>query len=657
MISPALLRTVDELTSTWLADVLGRPGLQVDSTTAIGTGQMSQSHRVRFTVDGEPGTVVVKVASADPNSRGTGVGMGAYYREISFYREMAERIGGPLPRCHLAEYDEQDGWFTLVLEDVVGATQGDQIAGCGIEDARAAMLALARLHAPVLGDLALGTEPFLNLPNPLTQDLLAQLLPGFLDRYGDRIAPEHQEVCRRFVAVADAWTAARRPPMGLVHGDFRLDNLLFRDGACTVVDWQTMAWGPAMTDAAYFVGGALTDEDRREHEESLVRLYHDEVLGQGVTGFTWEECWEGYRESTFFGLVMTIVASMVVERTERGDEMFMRWLARNAQQVIDLDAVALLPDADDAVPEPLRPDPEDDGAHAPGPEEWWNESWYFDAVSDAADLGVYTRIGRLPNRDEALFTACVCGPDRPSTMLVGHFPLPALDDPSHAIDVPGLQVEHHCEVPLERYRVTVRGTARSHDDPSAPLRHEEGEPVEIDIDLTWHTAGTPYRWRRGSRYEIPCRVTGTVRVGDEELTLEGPGQRDHSWGTRDWWAVDWMWSGLHLADGTHTHLVTVPRIPGQGMGYVQRDGELTEITVADSSYESRADGLTERAVLDHGPGLPKVTVEPLAWGALRMDAPDGRVSHFPRAMCRVTDEDGREGTGWIEWNRVQGSDA
>jgi hypothetical protein len=29
------------------------------------------------------------------------------------------------------------------------------------------------------------------------------------------------------------------------------------------------------------------------------------------------------------------------------------------------------------------------------------------------------------------------------------------------------------------------------------------------------------------------------------------------------------------------------------------------------------------------------------------------VSHFPRAMCRVTAGDGREGLGWIEWNRNQ----
>ena len=54
-----------------------------------------------------------------------------------------------------------------------------------------------------------------------------------------------------------------------------------------------------------------------------------------------------------------------------------------------------------------------------------------------------------------------------------------------------------------------------------------------------------------------------------------------------------------------------------------------------------------------GPDALELAVEPLAFGALRLEAPDGRLSLFPRAMCRVTSLDGRSGSGWVEWNRVQ----
>jgi hypothetical protein len=142
-------------------------------------------------------------------------------------------------------------------------------------------------------------------------------------------------------------------------------------------------------------------------------------------------------------------------------------------------------------------------------------------------------------------------------------------------------------------------------------------------------------------------------LGEERIALAGPGQRDHSWGARDWWAVDWMWSALHLHDGSHTHAVGLPQMPGYGVGYVQRDGDLKEIDSVLTDELIGPDGLIERARIAIDPGGLALEVEPLAFGALRLEAPDGRLSLFPRAMCRVRAEDGRTGTGWVEWNRVQ----
>src|SRR5262249_47339774 len=153
--------------------------------------------------------------------------------------------------------------------DVAPAVQGDQIAGCDVGQARLALQELASIHAPVFADPQLGATPWLNQDSPLDQALMGQLLAAFLERYGDRVAPEHEEVCRRFVSSLDGWIAARRPPMGLVHGDYRLDNMLFGAPEAprrfAVVDWQTVSWGPVTTDASYFIGGALSVEDRRAH--------------------------------------------------------------------------------------------------------------------------------------------------------------------------------------------------------------------------------------------------------------------------------------------------------------------------------------------------------------------------------------------------------
>lgn len=660
MPDPLLIKYPVDICDRWLSTVLDRD-VTITSIERIGTGQMSQSNRVSFS-SSTPGvtSVIVKQASDDEQSRATGVGMGAYSREVAFYDTLASRIVGPLPACHFAAYDSAEGWFTLVLEDVADAAVGDQIAGCTVAEAHQAMRELARVHAPVFNDLAVGTAKFLNQPNPLNGDLLTALLPGFLERYADRISPEHAAVCSTFVPAADAWSADSRPPLGLVHGDYRLDNLLFGEDGCTVVDWQTVTWGQVMTDAAYFIGGALPPEERREYEESLVRTYYDGLVELGVSNFGWEQCWAEYRRQSFHGLLMAIVASMVVVRTERGDDMFMTWLARVAQQVLDLDALELLP-APAAKPVALRPEPADDSdRHAPGPEPLWNESWYFDVVNAAADIGVYIRLGRLPNQDCSVYTVAIVGPGRPAVMLVDvEAPLPDTDDNTQFIRTEMLRAQQHCVEPLTTFQVTAEGVARSHTDESAPLRDEAGEPVDIAVDLTWQTDGTPYLWRRSTRYEIPCRVTGTVRVGDEVIAIDGPGQRDHSWGARDWWADDWMWSAFHLSDGTHTHAVTIPEIPGFAVGYAQRDGAVTEWESGTSTATSADSGLitsaqiTTAAQLTTGRDELTLDVRPLAFGALRLVAPDGRVTHFPRAMARVTSADGRDGLGWIEWNRNQ----
>ena len=102
---------------------------------------------------------------------------------------------------------------------------------------------------------------------------------------------------------------------------------------------------------------------------------------------------------------------MVVVRTERGDEMFMTWFARNAQQVLDLDAVELLPAAAQRTAAGAASRAADEGRHEPGPEALWNESWYFDAVSDDAALGVYVRLGRLPNQGVASTRPASAAPD------------------------------------------------------------------------------------------------------------------------------------------------------------------------------------------------------------------------------------------------------
>ena len=180
------------------------------------------------------------------------------------------------------------------------------------------------------------------------------------------------------------------------------------------------------------------------------------------------------------------------------------------------------------------------------------------------------------------------------------------------------------------------------------------------MDLAWATDGTPYRYRLTTRYEIPCTVSGSVTVRDTKDTcyrLDAvPGQRDHSWGVRDWWSMDWIWSALHLDDGTHLHGVNIriPGVPPVSVGYAQdRDGNLTELQTVSSKEVFGDNGLPLRATLNLDPGGVTADLDVRGNAPVGLIAVDGRVSQFPRAWVSVSAADGRTGVGWVEWNRNQ----
>ena len=103
--------------------------------------------------------------------------------------------------------------------------------------------------------------------------------------------------------------------------------------------------------------------------------------------------------------------------------------------------------------------------------------------------------------------------------------------------------------------------------------HEAGPGVDLDLDLTWTTDGSAYHYELTTRYEIPCTVAGTVTIDGATITVQGQGQRDHSWGVRDWWAFGWCWCSMRLDDGTRVHLADI-RMPGMPVffGYIQTPG-------------------------------------------------------------------------------------
>ncbi|MFS2291243.1 MAG: hypothetical protein FWJ90_00895 [Actinomadura sp.] len=299
-------------------------------------------------------------------------------------------------------------------------------------------------------------------------------------------------------------------------------------------------------------------------------------------------------------------------------------------------------------------EPADEDLHAPGPEQLWNESYYFDFAAPDGSLAGYVRLGLYPNWNRAWYWAALVGPGRPLIIIADNdAPLP---EPGSAdVRTRTYTGTQRITEPFGPALVTLDGTAAVADDPTAAYGDlASAETTRLTFDLRWDTVSGVYPYKDIPRYEIPCTVSGTVTAGGETFTIDAHGERDHSWGERDWWKVSWLWSSGRLDDGTFVHgmqanigfplpwpCFTVP--PGGEIGH--RDG-----FSAETSFD--ASDLPARSRL-HFPGTP-ATVTPLAFAPVAVTSPDGRPARFPRALCRFDADDGRTGHGWTEWHQPPG---
>lgn len=341
----------DQFTTAWLAKKLGAPPSSLAGFAAkpIGTGQMCDSFRLTLDWRGHdgPATIIAKCPSSDEASRAIAAAVHTYTLEIGWYRDLAREIPVNCPHCYHADIAANEVDFALLLSDMAPADQGDQLAGASLGEIEAAIGQAARLHAPLWGSERLDDYAWLGhgrRNKEIVRALLPQLYQGFRARYAARLAPDILAMGDALIARLDAYLDHQPAALTIVHGDFRIDNLLFHPatGEVAVVDWQTVGIGPGAGDIAYLIGTGIADPAVRAAEERrLVGLYVA-LLGEAGVRADADRCWQDYRRGAFSGFVMAVFASMNVERTRRGDEMFAVMAERPARQILALDSLALL---------------------------------------------------------------------------------------------------------------------------------------------------------------------------------------------------------------------------------------------------------------------------------------------------------------------------
>lgn len=298
-VSPGIISSTADLTPDWMTQLLRSSGDLADTISVVSAeptpfgsdeSMMSSLYRVALTFDGAtdaPTSLIVKLASQNEGMRFVAGMFRFYEREMRFYNEIASDTPIDTPRCLLAEMYPDDQGFVLVLDEVSGCRQVDQIEGMSFDDAVTTLEALADLHVPFWGkDLG-------DIPQTLlrySSDMLKQLIPPKSSDDWGKVRPmlidsTPAEVVDLLDRILEIWPRVlddMTEPNTLVHGDCRSDNMLFRpDGSVIMLDFQLMATGHGITDPAYLISQSL-DPAAHERASELIEIYLARIASAGI---------------------------------------------------------------------------------------------------------------------------------------------------------------------------------------------------------------------------------------------------------------------------------------------------------------------------------------------------------------------------------------
>lgn len=333
--------TPSAITSDWLTRVLQRAGILKRAKVvaievqpvAAGSGFLGQTARLIIQYNeqeaGAPASFFAKLSSADPAVRQQLGKVGLYETEAGFYRDVAPLpdFPMPVPRPYLVLYNERTCECLLLLEDLGQAEFGDNLTGCSSTDAIIVVRQLGLLHANFWG------APFVkqwSWLRSLTEEaefrigLYRAMLPRFEQRCGNFLTPHVLEAAKRFALLLPTYIDRMVDrPQTLTHGDFRADNFAFtttrEERRVTVFDWQVARRAPGPRDVAYFFAFSLTVEQRRATEASLLKLYHETLVANGVEGYSAEDLRSDVAVGLGSPLTMWVIASGMLDfSSERG---------------------------------------------------------------------------------------------------------------------------------------------------------------------------------------------------------------------------------------------------------------------------------------------------------------------------------------------------
>jgi Ecdysteroid kinase-like family len=314
-----------ELDSAWASSVLGRD-VTVTGIEGVGVGAAFACDLYRLFLDAPPTTMVVKLPVTG-DARPLLDGIGAYSREILFYRDVAPHLPVRTPKVYAAVQDSESTDFVLAMEDLNDCWGVDQIEGFTVSQAEAVVDGLASFHGWSWGEpelLARYEQSFLPVTSPAGQTLQSQYVALFAHVWGARREALSAQLTPAVMALGDHYGELQpefledlAEPRAITHGELRADNLFFdKNGKPVFFDFQTAQQECGIRELAYLLCTSVPQAVLERHEQELIERYWD---GLRVNDFPLSRAREQYRQAVKYNLLWPVMASMRYESSsDRG---------------------------------------------------------------------------------------------------------------------------------------------------------------------------------------------------------------------------------------------------------------------------------------------------------------------------------------------------
>ena len=355
----------DELTPAWLEAALKSSNTLPASAgiasverrpIGVGVGMLGLIEVVTPTYTGDAGSapksVVVKYPTEVEGNLAVATTFNVYEREVMFCKHLGPKAGLRLPKLYFGE-SHSAASFIMVMEDLSGYELGDQVAGCSVDQAKMSIVEMAKLHASFWEKVDSDDFRFVpyHFPSVHSDAMYQGAVAGWdpmVAVFGDVISDELKNNKDKFlgtVSKMQEWIVSH--PHTLVHGDWRMDNLMFgvspEHAPIAILDWQGTLRSKGVQDLAYLLSHNMSIEERRAHEKSLVALWHSELVKNGVANYTTDQAWDEYRRAVLYLWVYaTVIAGTLDPSNERGKAFMTAMVSRSSTAIGDLDCMSLL---------------------------------------------------------------------------------------------------------------------------------------------------------------------------------------------------------------------------------------------------------------------------------------------------------------------------